>query len=192
MSDSRGPASPSLRRPEKGRDIKVVCTSVHGVTTSHPAAFDHSQKYNLFVTCAGSAVVLHRLDASGKGSTQQVIQPPVSSTVKQESICSPGTPPRLARHGANGSPKTPLKSEACSSSPLRYRSQELPQRLKRPKEISCVSLSSCGKFLALGEASRGIVLSCHRLNLVGRSTSTIDSVPNRGGWAFSEAYCKLE
>ena len=136
--------------------------SVIGTTTTSPNSFDFLSENNIFAFCAGSAVVVARVDAQ-LGISQQFYRarPNIRSVNETQSFYNPSTPPlktlrnRLASSSKDGGYRAGYSfEESVTESP------GTSQLSKRTREASCISLSPGGDLLAVGEVSWLRSFSC--------------------------------
>lgn len=136
-------------------DYRLHMKTVIGTTTSSPNSFDCHQEIETFVICAGSAVIVARVDAH-LNITQQIFRarPNTRPVYETPSFYNPSTPPATTLR--NRLPPS-LKDvgygagyhfEECASE-----SPGTSQLIKRTREATCISLSSEGNLLAVGEVS---------------------------------------
>ena len=141
-----------VSRDESG--LQLTLKNVIGTTTSSASAFDAVAEHHTFVCCAGPAAILSRVDEN-LNITQRLFRArpnalPVNPTL---SFYNPSTPPTTPGRGRQGSPLKEGIYGIGSSASLEYaaESQGHSKAGHRSKESTCVSLSRCGKFLAVGE-----------------------------------------
>jgi len=153
LTPNQTPAKPS--REDSG--LQLTLKNVIGTTTSSNSAFNALPEKHAFVCCAGPAVVLNRVDEQ-LNITQQLYRArpnalPMNAT---PSFYNPSTPPNTLGRSHYGSPLKEgsygigytASSEYTSDTPNHGKASN------RSRAATCVSLSHCGKFLAVGEVSR--------------------------------------
>lgn len=134
--------------------LQLTLKNVIGTTTSLNSAFHALPDGDVFVCCAGPAVVLNRVDEQ-LNITQRLYRakPNVSPINLTPSFYNPSTPPNAPGRSRHGSP---LKDRGYGVGPtpsLGY-SLESPSNGKannRSREATCVALSHCGRYLFVGE-----------------------------------------
>lgn len=145
---------PHVRSFRDNTSLDLSLKTVIGTTTDSGNGFDSAPQLNTYAVCAGSAVIVARVDED-----LNIIQrfyragPSAAAVNLSTSFYSPPTPNILGenskgtlfRHGnyGNGSPAT--TGDASTVSPGRSRASA------RTRSASCVSLSADGQLLAIGE-----------------------------------------
>lgn len=136
-------------------NFQLTLRTAIGTTTSSSCSFDSLDEYDIFAVCAGSAVVVSHVNHELK-ITQRLF--------RARPYAQPLTEPP-STYSYISSPSTTLRSRLAPSmrgsghnisSGLGGSTAESPakgQASKRTKEVTCLSLSRCGKFLAVGEVS---------------------------------------
>ena len=141
-----------ISRDDSG--LQLILKNVIGTTTSSANAFDAVAEHHTFVCCAGPAVILSRVDEK-LNIAQRLFRAkpnalPINAT---PSFYNPSTPPTTPGRGRQGSPLKEGIYGIGSTASLEYSAETQGQSKagNRSKESTCVSLSRCGKFLAVGE-----------------------------------------
>lgn len=149
------PSQATGRPSQDDHDYSLQLKTVIGTTTSSPNSFDCHPDIQTFVLCAGSAVVLARVDAH-LNITQKIFRarPNARPINETPTFYNHSTPPatilrnRLASTSKDGGYGAGHSFEESAA--------ELPgtsQLSKRTREATCISLSSEGTLLAVGEVS---------------------------------------
>ena len=155
------PALTSTNTPSKSvhddNGLQLVLKTVIGTTTSSKSTFDSLADSHVFAYCAGPAVVLNRIDQQ-LNITQHLYRarPSASPLNATPSFYNPSTPPITPGRSRHGSP---LKDRSYSKAPTvtSESTNDLPSHGRasnRSREVTCVSLSHCGRFLAVGEVGK--------------------------------------
>jgi len=151
-------ASPvSTRPPREDSGLHLTLKSVIGTTTSSANAFDTDPENDSFVCCAGPAVVLSQVDEKC-GISQQLFRARESASAvnSTSSFYNPSLPPSTPSRSRQGSP---LKDRSYGLGPSAFydNAPDSPVHGRaniRNREATCVSLSSKGHLLAVGEVNR--------------------------------------
>ena len=151
------PSNKNKNPYELGLSLKKII----GTTVSSPPCFDCLSTSRIFAYTAGAAVVVVDIDDEGKHSQRFFRASPtaVAANTINVALAGPSTPANNANDGRNGkgfrdaaipyAPSTAHTSlESGDSSSKTWSSRE------RIKAATCVSISSDGRFLAVGEVSR--------------------------------------
>ena len=148
-----------ISRDDSG--LQLTLKNVIGTTTSSANAFDAVAEHHTFVCCAGPAAILSRVDEK-LNITQRLFRArpnalPINAT---PSFYNPSTPPTTPGRSRQGSPLKEGIYGIGSAASLEYSAETQGQSKasNRSKETTCVSLSRCGKFLAVGEVCLRIYL----------------------------------
>ena len=150
----------SAARVRQDDSFSQLClNTVIGTTTSSPNAFDFNAANGTFAVCAGSAVVVSHVSPQ-LGRVQRVFRArfstqPINDPVSFQSPFNTPSRNRLAsalRESSNGAIVHPGASTV--------ESLDVGLVNKRAKETTCVSLSACGKLLAVGEVSSVLSILC--------------------------------
>jgi len=148
--------------PSRGghQSFALTLQRVLGTTTSSPNGFDCLPASRTFALCAGSAVAIYGLDENDEVSQRFFRARPTAAPVNSyNSSYAPITPTRGpdSRSRTAASLKDGGLGAFCSGSPYRDPGGSPGQRTwtarERIKAATCVSLSTDGKFLAVGEVS---------------------------------------
>lgn len=129
--------------------------SVIGTTTTSPNSFDSLPEIETFAFCAGSAVIVARVNAQ-LGITQQFYRarPNIRSVNETHSFYNPSTPPLKAlKNRLAPSTKDSGHRAGYSFEESVTESPGTSHLSKRTREASCISLSPEGHLLAVGEVS---------------------------------------
>lgn len=155
-ANDRFHSSQVVGRPSQNvHDCHLQLQTIIGTTTSSPNSFDCHPDIETFTVCAGSAVVVAKVDAD-LNITQKIFRakPNVRPINETLSFYNPSTPPattlrnRLASNSKEGGYGAGhLFEESAGESP------GTSQLAKRTREATCISLSSGGTLLAVGEVS---------------------------------------
>ena len=147
--------SPAKHAQELG-NLRLNFNNIVGTTTASANAFDALPEHHTFVSCAGPAAVLSRVD-DHLNITQQLYRarPNASPVNATQSFYNPATPPNTPGKSRHGSP---LKDGGCGT--IYNGLQDYPPNSpsqgranNRIRETSCVSLSRGGNLLAVGEVN---------------------------------------
>ena len=148
--------------------LKLSLKAVLGTTTVSASCFDCVPRASLFATCAGSVAVLSQVDEH-LNLTHRFLRSnlsgnfiPWNTSQYESSLIAGGLEARSRQvvslknsgHGTKSAGASP--TALASSSPKRSNNSESRQRVKT---ITCISLSPDGKFLAVGEVSRRLLLT---------------------------------
>ncbi len=148
-------ASPSSTRPSREESgLHLTLKNVIGTTTSSSNSFDTDPGNNSFVCCAGPAVILSEVD-DHCDITQRLFRARESASAVNltPSFYNPSTPPSTPSKSRQGSP---LKDKSYGLGPSSFyeNAPDSPAHGRantRSREATCVSLSTVGQFLAVGE-----------------------------------------
>lgn len=149
------PIQATGRQSQDDYDCHLQMKTVIGTTTSSPNSFDCHPEIKTFVVCAGSAVIVARVDAH-LNITQQIFRarPNARPINETPSFYNTSTPPvtnlrnRLASSLKDGGYRAGYSFEESAAE-----SPGTSQLIKRTREATCISLSSEGTLLAVGEVS---------------------------------------
>lgn len=148
------PAHTPVKSSREENGLQLTLKSVIGTTTSSNSAFHALPERHFFVCCAGPAVVLNRVDEQLNITQQSYRARPNASPINATpSFYNPSTPPNTPGRSRHGSPLKDGTYGIGSTATLEYTSDS-PGHGKASnwsREATCVSLSHCGKFLAVGE-----------------------------------------
>ncbi|KAF7898344.1 hypothetical protein EAF00_004790 [Botryotinia globosa] len=161
LKASPSPFSRTPRPSNKNRnpyELGLSLKKIIGTTVSSPPCFDCLSTSRIFAYTAGAAVVVVDIDDEGKHSQRFFRASPTAVAANASNIAlgGPATPANNANEGRNGkalrdaaipyAPSTAHTSlESGDSSSKTWSSRE------RIKAATCVSISSDGRFLAVGE-----------------------------------------
>ena len=139
----------------KNNNLHLSFKSLIGTTSISVNAFDALPEQNTFLCCAGSAVVLCRLDEN-LNITQQLFRarPDAIPIIATPSFYNPATPPNTPRRSRLVSPLKDgggLIYNASSDYVPDPTSQGRANN--RSREVSCVSLNHGGNLMAVGEVN---------------------------------------
>lgn len=154
LTPTHTPVKPSREDDALQLNLKTVI----GTTTTSNSAFYALPEKQVFVCCAGPAVVLYQVDDQ-LGITQQLYRarPNASPINATASFYNPSTPPNTPGRSRHGSPlkdgSIGIVSTASLESTTEFSSNAKVNN-NRSREATCVSLSYCGKYLAVGEVNR--------------------------------------
>lgn len=136
-------------------NFQLTLKTAIGTTTSSSSSFDSHAGFQIFAVCAGSAVVVSHVNRE-LNITQRLFRAgPRAQPLNEISLA----------HTPTNSPTTTLRSRLALSmrgsgyganSGLGNPMTESPSKgqvNKRTREATCLSLSPCGKYLAVGEVS---------------------------------------
>ena len=159
----------SPARPGHGADNKLRFSirKIIGVSAPSSSTADCLPGCGRFATCAGPAVVLYHVDEQ-LAVTQRIFHaaPDAEAVYKPPSFYSSCTPPRprdrAARQSLAGDGSVSFGSP--SSSGLAHASRGWAKPTSRNRSASCVSLSSDGLWLAVGEVCLVSILAGRKLN----------------------------
>ena len=150
------PTHTPVKQAREDSGLQLILKNVIGTTTRSPNAFDASPAHHTFVCCAGPAAILSQVDEN-LNITQRLFRarPNASPVNATPSFYNPSTPPITPARSRQGSPLKEGGYGLSSTASLEYAadSQGLVKAGNRSRECTCVSLSHCGKFLAVGEVS---------------------------------------
>lgn len=126
-----------------------------GTTTTSSSSFDSLAEFQVFAVCAGSAVVVSHVNRE-LNITQRLFRarPNIQSFNENSSVYTPTSSPSAALRSRLA--LSMRGSGYGTSSGGRNSKAELPSKgqvNKRTREATCLSLSPCGKYLAVGEVS---------------------------------------
>ncbi len=153
---SHNPGINPTKQARGSNSLHLSLNSVVGTTTDSVNAFDALPENHTFVCCAGSAVVLSRVDEH-LNITQRLFRArpntlPINAT---PSFYNPATPPNTPGKGRHGSPSKDGSSGLVYNGLLDCPSTSPSQgKAKRSRETSCVSLSRGGSLMAVGEVNQ--------------------------------------
>lgn len=138
-------------------DVSMVPEVVIGSTTSSTNALSAAVDTNAFAFCAGSYIVLARIN-SRFGLHQRLFcaRPDALPVQATPSYYNPATPNRTAGNRGN----QPFRDDARLSSAAGDCNTDSPNRIKstyRFRSLTSVALSPSGRFLAIGEVHRRYV-----------------------------------
>ena len=152
------PAQSTTHMPRKlsrdDKSLQLTLKIVIGTTTSSANAFDALPEHHSFVCCAGPAAILARVDEKLNVSQRLFrARPNAFSVNATPSFYNPSTPPNTPGKGRQGSPLKDGSYGIVSTTGFEYPpdSQGQSRAGSRSRESTCVALSRCGKFLAVGE-----------------------------------------
>jgi len=145
---------PHVRSSRDNTRLDLSLRTVIGTTTDSGNGFDSVPQLNTYAVCAGSAVIVARLDED-----LNIIQrfyragPSAAAINPSTSFYSPPTPNSLGesskgtlfRHGNYGTGSPAAIGDTSMGSPGKSRASA------RTRSASCVSLSADGQLLAIGE-----------------------------------------
>lgn len=145
---------PHVRSSRDNTSLDLSLKTVIGTTTDSGNGFDSVPQLNTYAVCAGSAVIVARVDED-----LNIIQrfyragPSAAAVNPSTSFYSPPTPNILGenskgtlfRHGNYGNGSPAAIGDASTVSPGRSRASA------RTRCASCVSVSADGQLLAIGE-----------------------------------------
>jgi len=145
---------PHVRSSRDNTGLDLSLNTVIGTTTDSGNGFDSVPQLNTYAVCAGSAVIVARVDED-----LNIIQrfyragPSAAAVNPSTSFYSPPTPNILGesskgtlfRHGNYGTGSPAAIGDASTVSPGRSRASA------RTRSASCVSLTADGQLLAIGE-----------------------------------------
>ncbi|ESZ96023.1 hypothetical protein SBOR_3596 [Sclerotinia borealis F-4128] len=153
---------PRTPRPSKQNrnpyELGLSLKKVIGTTVSSPPCFDCLSSSRIFAYTAGATVVVVDIDDEGKHFQRFFRASPtaVAANVSNATLGGPSTPATNATDGRNGkgfrdaaipyAPSTAHTGLESGDSPSRTWSSR-----ERIKAATCVSISSDGRFLAVGE-----------------------------------------
>ena len=158
---NRYPNQAAVRSFQEDVGCHLQLKTVIGTTTSSPNSFDSLLAINAFAVCAGSAVIVARVDAQ-LNITQHLFRARPNARPVNESFS----------FYSSTSPISSLRSRLASSlKESGYRvghsyddsggeSPGTSQICKRTREATCISLSPEGNLLAVGEVSSVRSNSC--------------------------------
>lgn len=152
---NRYPNQAAVRSFQEDVGCHLQLKTVIGTTTSSPNSFDSLPHINAFAICAGSAVIVARVDAQ-LNITQNLFRArpnarPVNETF---SFYSSSTPPISSlRSRLASSLKESGYGAGHSYEDSGGESAGTSQICKRTREATCISLSPEGNLLAVGEVS---------------------------------------
>ncbi|MCJ1468725.1 hypothetical protein MMC07_007355 [Pseudocyphellaria aurata] len=144
------PSQANGRPSQDDHDYLLRLKTVLGTTTSSPNSFDCHSDIKTFAVCAGSAVIVARVDAH-LNIAQQIFRarPNARPVNETPSFYNPSTPPvTTLRNRLASSFKDGGYDENVAESPA------ASQITKRTREATCISLSSEGTLLAVGERGK--------------------------------------
>ena len=150
----------SLNPTKQARELnnlRLSLKNVIGTTTDSVNAFDALPGYHSFVCCAGSAVVLSRVDEHLNISQQFFRARPNALPINAiPSFYNPATPPITPGKVRRGSSFKDESSRLIYNGSLNHPPSSPSQgRANNPsRETSCVSLSRGGDLMAVGEVNR--------------------------------------
>lgn len=147
-------------------NVERPCLSLNtviGTTIDSGNGFDSLSKYNTYAVCAGSTVILSRIDEqlnavqSFYRAEQNVtaqnpndsFYSPNASNNSREGVRATASPYRDSSHGIG---KLATYTDAFMESPGKSRAST------RTRSASCISLSADGRLLAVGEVKSNILL----------------------------------
>ncbi len=130
--------------------VSVVLETVLGSTGSSINALSAADDTGCFAYCAGSIVVL--TDVNSLTQRFFYANPDALPAQITPSYYNPATPTKAT--GNRALAHTPYKENSLSSIALSDSSVDYPGKGKlshRPRSVTCVALSPCGNYLAVGE-----------------------------------------
>lgn len=149
------PTKATGRPSHDDHDYHLQLKTVIGTTTSSSSSFDCHPEIKTFVVCAGSAVIVAKVDAH-LNITQQIFRarPNARPVNETPSFYNPSTPPvATLRNRLASSMKDSGYGAGYSFEESAADSPGTNQLTKRTREATCISLSSEGTLLAMGEVS---------------------------------------
>ena len=148
------PHSPKQKKEASALCLELNC--VIGITTCSPLGFSYLPSSNLFAYCAGASAVVAKIE-NGNTFSRKYFRHPSHGAIDSNLRFAKASPKHLQAHhqplrSYRGdfageltharSPNLKRKLEMCSNS-----------RQQRARKINCLSLSSDGKLLAVGEVA---------------------------------------
>ena len=145
-----------IKNTQASSSWRLVLKKILGITTTSPRGFDHVHNVSSFAACAGSAAVVIHVDQEFK-VTQRYFRArpnalPVNKTLSYYD--EPLTPSKTeVRSRLFSSVRAVNHGNRSTASPLVERMTTFSGNLvlQKTRAITCVSLSSDGKLLAVGE-----------------------------------------
>lgn len=149
---------PSLnlgKSAQEDSSFQLTLKTAIGTTSSSSSSFSCLQGFDIFAVCAGSAVVVSRIDSKLKITQRLFRARPNAQPLNEPSPASNST----------NSPSTIVRSRLALSmrgsgygtnSGVGLSTAESPSKgqvHKRTREATCLSLSPCSRYLAVGEVS---------------------------------------
>lgn len=151
------PNNRSYPSPAAGRSLQedlgchLQLKTVIGTTTSSPNAFDSLPDIDAFAVCAGSAVIVARVDAHLNINQQLFRARPNARPVNEtHSFYNSSTPPISSLRSRLASS---LRDSGYGAGSNHEESAGESQIYKRTREATCISMSPGGDLLAVGEVS---------------------------------------
>ncbi|KAG4033544.1 hypothetical protein MFRU_004g00520 [Monilinia fructicola] len=160
LKSSPSPFPRTPRPSNKNRnpyELGLSLKKIIGTTVSSPPCFDCLSTSRIFAYTAGAAVVVVDIDEDGKHSQRFFRASPtaVAANAGNTAIGGPSTPASNANDGRNGKgfrdaaiPYAPSIAHTSLESGDSSRTWSSRERIKA---ATCVSISSDGRFLAVGE-----------------------------------------
>lgn len=148
-------ASRSPRKPNNGTSLNL--RHVIGTTTTNPNGLSVHSSSDTFAYCAGSAAVLAKVEPDASVTQRFFRARPLASSINPHiPYYEPGTPTGTPTKHHSIMPGRLNSVVTSTHSPARSRWDEdvTPTwtARERIKAVTCVSISSDGRFLAVGEA----------------------------------------
>ena len=161
------PESPSRHQPQykKCPDLQLALSRVIGTTTTSPATLDSVSSGNTFAFTAGAAVVLVSVGREQHHAlTQRFFRarpttPPLNSIAGSSSLSALSQKDARGSYSPFGSATSGMSSPFSSGNTSEWidspgANNKTWSSRERIKAASAVSLSSDGRFLAVGEVKR--------------------------------------